>query len=101
MHVWQLIEELTRELDDLRHRHGDYGRGDSDRSVRRQELEQQLVVLKEVKVIYLLVLTGQVYMMMSLCSDRRLQWQVCEVTGVCVCRRMLTCVNRMKISKIS
>jgi hypothetical protein len=44
----------------MRHRHGDYGRGGNDKSVRRQELEQQLVVLKEVKVIYLLVLTGQV-----------------------------------------
>lgn len=41
----QLIEELTRELDDVRHHHGD---SQSERSVRRHELEQQLVRLKEV-----------------------------------------------------
>lgn len=46
--VVQLIEELTRELDDVRHHHGD---SQSERSVRRQELEQQLVRLKEVASI--------------------------------------------------
>ena len=41
------MEELTRELDDLRHQHNDRSQL-VDKSSRRHELEQQLVILKEV-----------------------------------------------------